>query len=195
MRAADYPYPPDEFDAAAAGGPQGVHRRPRSGWSKTWPFLVVLVVLPALAYAAVTVASGGNPLGRGATPSSSAAAVEPSADPSTPAEPTAGETSAAPVPTAPATDLSRAVEVQNATKTSGLASRVKSVLAAAGFTTITTGNFAGTAPGASVVYYPTAADAGTAAAVAASLKIATVTESATVFPGGVLVVLAADYKP
>ena len=154
----------------------------------------MLVVLPALAYAAVTVASGGNPLGSRATTSASV----PAADPSASTEPTAGETpsaSAEPTPTTPAADLGRAVEVRNATRTSGLASGAKSVLAAAGFTTVTTGNFAGTAPSASVVYYPTPADAGTAAAVAAALKITTVTESATTFPGGVLAVLAADYTP
>lgn len=195
MRAADYPYPPDEFDAAAAGGPNGVHRRPRSSWSRWWPFLAVLVVLPALSYAAVTVASGGNPLRSAATSASSAPAAESTA----PAEPTTGESSsAAETPAAvpaPAKDLSRAVEVQNSTTTSGLAARAKSVLAAAGFTTITTGNFSGTAPGTSVVYYPTAADEATATAVAAALKITTVTESATVFPGGVLAVLAGDYAP
>ncbi len=194
MRAADYPYPPDEFDAAAAGGPQGVHRRPRSTWSRTWPFLVVLIVLPALAYGAVTLASGGNPFTAGVSSSATAPATSPSAS----AEPSPSQTpsaSATPTPTTPPADLGRAVVVQNATQRSGLATGARTVLVAAGFTKVTSGNFPGTAPSASVVYYPAPADAGTAAAVAAALKIATVTESATAAPDGVLAVLAADYQP
>ncbi len=197
MRAADYPYPPDEFDAAAAGGPQGVHRRPRSAWSRAWPFLVVLVVLPALAYAAVTIASGNNPLTAStssSSPSSSASASTPAGE-ETSATPTQTPTETpTPTPTAEV-DLARAVTVQNATNRSGLASGAKDTLEAAGFTDVTSGNFEGTEPAASVVYYPAATDSATAAAVAAALGIAAVEESATTSPDGVLAVLAADYTP
>ncbi|MCL2424431.1 MAG: hypothetical protein FWD11_11180, partial [Micrococcales bacterium] len=49
-----YPYDEDEFDAPVdPDGPHGVHRAPRSFWSKWWPFLAVIVVVPALTFAAV----------------------------------------------------------------------------------------------------------------------------------------------
>ncbi len=195
MRAADYPYPPDEFDAAAAGGPHGVHRKPRSAWSRWWPFLAVLVILPVLSYAAVTVASGGNPLGSGAESSTSAPAAESAAPTDTATTPSPAATETAAETPAAVKDLTRAVEVRNATSTAGLASGAKTVLTSAGFTTVTAGNFSGTAPSASVVFYPSAADQATAAAVAAALKITMVTESATEFPDGILVVLAGDYTP
>ncbi|WP_372595071.1 LytR C-terminal domain-containing protein [Actinotalea sp.] len=198
MRAADYPYPPDEFDAAAAGGPQGVHRRPRSSWSRWWPFLLVLVVVPGLAYGAVTVATGGNPFSSGESSTTSTATTDASSP-----EPTAEETATeepTEEPTAteeplPAADLGAPVDVQNATTTSGLASGAKTLLTDAGFTAVTSGNFAGETPAASVVYYAAAEDAGTAAAVAAALGIGVVEESADAVPDGILVVLAGDYQP
>lgn len=198
MRAADYPYPPDEFDAAAVGGPQGVHRRPRSSWSRWWPFLLVLVVVPVLAYAAVTLASGGNPLSSGddsSTPASTASAPAESAEPEASSSPTASAEPEATEEPLPATDLGRTVDVQNSTSTSGLASSAKAVLDAAGFTDVGSGNYPGAAPAASVVYYSTAEDLGTATAVADALGIAVVEESAAEAADGILVVLAGDYQP
>ncbi|MCR6493415.1 hypothetical protein [Cellulomonas sp. P24] len=51
MSKARYPYPADEFDAVDAhAGPRGVHRRARSVWTRVWPFLLVIVLFPAIAW-------------------------------------------------------------------------------------------------------------------------------------------------
>ena len=79
MSKSDYPYAPDEFDVPAAeGAPVGVYRAPRSGWSKTWPFLLVAVIFAGLAIGGVAAISGGF----GGTPV---------ADPKPPAAPALGE--------------------------------------------------------------------------------------------------------
>lgn len=47
-------YPKDEFDDIPDGGPIGVHRKPVSPWRPVLPFLVVLVVVPLLAWGVAT---------------------------------------------------------------------------------------------------------------------------------------------
>lgn len=206
MRSGSYPYPADEFDAAArAGGPRGVHRAPRSRWSRWGPFVVVLIVFPALAYGAVTYLSDWNGFGSGSSndsaqtggddgsvppsPTPTPGATDGAADPGTPTETTAPD-----APAAPPADLTRAVEVFNATNTSGLARNAGDRLKTAGFTSVDVGDWKKDRPAASVVYYPTAADVTTAQQAAATLGIATVTESADLAPDGIVVVLADDYK-
>ena len=112
MSKASYPYPPDEFDAADDhDGPRGVHRSPRTTWSKLWPFLVVLVVFPALAYGVVTwiansdTGLGGAISGLGATGTSDAStdgATEAATDAATPTDAPTTEAPAAPTTEAPA---------------------------------------------------------------------------------------------
>lgn len=208
MKPGSYPYPPDEFDAAArAGGPRGVHRASRSRWSRWWPFVVVLVVFPALAYAAVTILSdwdglsslGGDDGGTSQEPSADEdSADEPPADGAdtgeTPVEtPTETETTPAPPPP-PALNQARSVDVYNATNRSGLAGNASDRLEAAGFTDVSALNWDGDDPAASTVYYATADDITTAQLVAQTLGIAQVVESATEAPEGIAVVLAADYQ-
>ncbi|MCV2395072.1 LytR C-terminal domain-containing protein [Actinotalea sp. M2MS4P-6] len=215
MRSADYPYPPDEFDAAAnAGGPRGVHRTPRSTWSRWWPWLVALIVFPALAFVAVTLLSGGTLFGFGigasgsessstsATSTATESATESATE--TPTE-TATETpteTATETPTETATetptpepDLARTVRIDNATTTSGLAGGARDVLEADGFTDVSTGNWSGADVGTSAVFYPTAEDVGTAARIAETLGITRVEENADLAGDVVLVVLEADYTP
>ncbi len=205
VRSADYPYPPDEFDAAASsGGPRGVHRTPRSAWSRWWPFLVVVVLFPALAFGTVTWVSNGGGLpwsGAAAGPSTSSAppsgtttGASPSESATSPSE-SATET---PTPTqtpTPEPDLAGAVRVENATKTSGLAGGARDTLQAAGFTDVSIGNWSGPSVGTTVVFYPAAADLGTATKVAELLGIDRVVEDATQADAGVVVVLEADYTP
>lgn len=208
MRSAEYPYPPDEFDAAAgAGGPRGVHRAPRSAWSRWWPFLVALVVVPAIAVGAVFVLSGWGewPWSADASTSSASTPAD-SGDEETPAEsstpdpsasaesPSASDPASSSAPAAQP-DLTRAVLVENATGKSGLASGARDRLKAAGYTSLTTGNWKGATLTASTVYYPTEADAATAAAVAQQLGITTVTLDAAAAGDQVRVVLEADYQP
>lgn len=200
MKAADYPYPQDEFDSAAAsGGPRGVHRKPLSTWRRWTGFIVVLIVFPALAYAAVTFAASwdgfptsGAPTGavNEEDPGDGTGATEPTESTAPTTEQTPTET---PTPEVPAADLTRSVVVENATNTSGLAAGAAGTLEAAGFTSVDTGNWAGDDVAASTVYYPAPADLGTAQAVAAALGIATVQESADVAVDVVRVVLAGDF--
>lgn len=203
MKPGSYPYPPDEFDAAArAGGPRGVHRAPRSRWSRWWPFVVVLVVFPALAYAAVTVLSDWDGLGSLGgdgtatdTPADEAPAdEEPATDETPSATPTETETTTPEPPPPPPLNQARPVDVYNATNRSGLAGNASDRLEAAGFTDVSALNWDGDDPAASIVYYATADDVTTAQTVAQTLGIAQVVESATEAPEGIVVVLATDYQ-
>lgn len=202
MKPGSYPYPPDEFDAAArAGGPRGVHRAPRSRWSRWWPFLVVLVVFPALAYAAVTVLSDWDGLSTGsgddgqqqAAPEETTPASEDTTPEATPEETPEQETTPEPPPPPPL-DTARPVDVYNATSRSGLAGNAAGRLEAAGFTDVSALNWDGTDPAASVVYYGSADDVTTAQTVATTLGIAQVVESAADAPEGIVVVLWTDYQ-
>lgn len=203
MKPGSYPYPPDEFDAAArAGGPRGVHRAPRSRWSRWWPFVVVLIVFPALAYAAVTVLSDWDGLGSlGSDDTASEAPAdetpadeEPATEETPSATPTETETATPEPPPPPPLNQARPVDVYNATNRSGLAGNAADRLEAAGFTDVSALNWDGDDPAASVVYYPTADDITTAQTVAQTLGIAQVVESATEAPEGIVVVLATDYQ-
>jgi hypothetical protein len=198
---ASYPYPPDEFDAADDhDGPRGVHRSPRTTWSKLWPFLVVLVVFPALAYGAVTwiansdTGLGGAISGLGATGTSDAStdgATE--AAPGT-ATPTDTPTTEAPVaPPAAVPDLTTPVAVLNAAKVSGLAATEAKKLEAGGFTNVTAANSTGTGVKTTTVFYATDAQKVTADAVAQLLGITTVTMSPTQAKDGIAVVLTPDF--
>jgi len=187
-----------------------VHRAPRSAWSRWWPFLVALVVVPAVAVGAVLVLSGGIdlPWSKDAASPSASSPADPGdeeespsagetpaastpAESSAPAAPSPSESSQAPAPKA---DLTRAVLVENATGKSGLASGARDRLKAAGYTNLTTGNWKGAALTTSTVYYSKESDAATAAAVAQQLGITTVTLDAAAAGDQVRVVLEADYK-
>ena len=198
MRSGAYPFPADEFDAAArAGGPRGVHRATRTRWSRWWPFLVVLLVFPALAYAGVTWLSdwpglGGNDQSdTGAAPSDQA--TDATGNPTETAAPEATVEPTVEPPPAPPADVARTVLVSNATTTSGLAGNGRDRLETAGFTSVTTDNWDAPDSAASVVYYQLPADITTAQLVASTLGIATVQESAELAPDGIVVVLAGDY--
>jgi cytoskeletal protein RodZ len=195
---ADYPYPPDEFDAPPGpDAPRGVHRAPRSWWSRWWPFLVVLVVVPALAWAAVTWYLRDD----SSTPTSPTTGVEetvPADETATDeaTEPADGQTTAEAPPTteapAPAVNLAAPVAVLNGAKISGLAAREAEKLEAAGFTAVTPDNFTGTSPAASTVFYASADLQPTAQLVGTTLGIATVVESAVDAGAGITVVLRSD---
>jgi hypothetical protein len=160
----------------------------------------VLIVFPALAYGVVTFLSDWDGLGGGGDDT----VAEDTGDDGTDVvddgatdAPTATETPApseTPTPEPPPIDLARPFEVFNATNTSGLARNAADRLGAAGFTTVDVGDWPGDDPAASVVYYGVSTDITTAQQAAATLGIATVTESAELAPAGVVVVLADDYQ-
>ena len=200
MSKAAYQYPPDEFDAPPdPDAPRGVHRAPRSAWSRWWPFLAVIVIVPLVAWGAVTLLAqrGQLPdLPGGLGPSSS---EEPSTPPSdaaggtpTDAGPTSEPPAEATTPAAPTADLSVAVDVLNGAKINGLAKKVADQLTAAGFTAVTAGNTTSTTPAASTVFYGSADQAATAQLVASTIKVDAVVLSPTDAPSGITVVLRSD---
>ena len=193
MSKADYPYADDEFDAPSGPDvPRGVHRAPRSAWSRWWPFLVVILVVPAIAYGLVTFASRDN---SPSTPESSAtskapASSSPSKSPSGDAskEPTASDEPTSDEPTAEVA-LATPVTVFNAAGISGLAAGTVTDLKGAGFTNVTAANFVGTKPDVSTVYYASDDLKPTADLVAETIGIDTVTLSESDADDGVSAVL------
>lgn len=208
MSKADYPYPDDEFDVVPPDGPRGVHRAPRSAWSRWWPFLVVLLVVPVLAYGAVTYLSrtGDLPVvGGGAPPATQEdpAAEDPAAeDPAAeqpaaeePAaegeEPDAAATPSAP-PEAPSPVLSTPVEVLNGARVSGLAGRVADELRAAGFTSVTPDNATSGLPRQSTVYMASEDLRATAELVASTSGVPTIAVDPQRAGTGIVVLLVSD---
>lgn len=192
-------YPEDEFDRTdGLGLPAGVHRTPRSAWSKIAPFLVVVVLCAALAVAAVYVLSRtpGSPLDQSsASPSASAPAEEPAAEDPAAEDPAAEDPAAedpaaedpaaqdpaaedpeadpeTPAePEAPVADTSVAVRVLNATGRSGAAAGAADTLSGAGWSDVSADNYTGDRLNASVVWYQSEELADEAQAVADLLGI------------------------
>ncbi len=198
MSKADYPYPDDEFDAQPdPTAPRGVHRAPRSAWSRWAPFLVVLVVAPLLAYGIVTFATRGGdlPIGGsddGPAPTAAATSTAPATDdgdaPSGDAsEPAPQETTEQPPAAEP--DLATPVTVLNAAGIQGLAATAGQRLTSAGFTAVSPDNFSGTKPATSTVYYASEDERATADLVASTLGLDTVQLDAATAGSGVVVVL------
>lgn len=185
-------YPEDEFDRIdELGLPAGVHRTPRSAWSKIAPFIVVVVLCAALAVAAVYVLSRtpGSPLDQSsASPSATAedpaaedpaaedpAAEDPAAEDPATEDPAAEDPSAEPEvpaePEASPVDTSVAVRVLNATGRGGVAAEAADTLSGAGWTGVSADNYTGDSLNASVVWYQTEDLADEAQAVADLLGI------------------------
>lgn len=197
MSKAAYSYPPDEFDASPGpDAPRGVHRAPRSAWSRWWPFVAVVVIVPLVAWGAVTYLAGRGQLpdipGVASTASSQGAGQTPTDS----AQPSGGATAATPsAPSstpAPPTDLTAPVSVLNGSKINGLAKKVADQLTAAGFAKVTAGNASGATPTASTVFYGNASLKATAELVAKTIKVAAVEQSTTEAPSGITVVLRSD---
>ena len=199
MAQRDYPYADDEFDAPAdPDAPRGVHRAPRSAWSRWWPFLAVLILAPALAFAAVTYLSnsrGGDGASEGPGTQQGPGASTP--DPSATATEGAGEGEGEPSPDdtekeTPQPELGTPVVVLNAAGINGLAARMSEKLQGVGFTSVEAETFTGTRPAESVVYYDREDLKPTAQLVADTLGIGSVEVSEANASGGITVVLTSD---
>lgn len=199
MSKADYPYPDDEFDAPAdPTAPRGVHRAPRSAWSRWWPFLAVLVIAPLLAYGIVTFASRDTSTDPGTSGSTTTSAPTSTATAGTsekpsdePEEPSDEPTEPADEETTPAAevDLTTPVTVYNAAGIQGLAGQGAGELTEAGFSSVVADNFGGTAPATSTVYYATEEQVATAELAASTLGVTTVTLDPAQAGTGIAVVL------
>lgn len=214
MSKSDYPYAPDEFDVPAPEGvPVGVYRAPRSGWSKTWPFLLVAVIFAGVAIGGVTAISGGfgpTPPAEAQAPAEPPAAEEPPAE-ETPAEDVPAEeapveppaTEAPPVTAVPdvaallaAADKGAFVRVLNDDGPEGESRVGKTALDAKGFTNVKFEAYPGDSGVAVNTVWYTADRKETATAVAAVLGIpAEQMSETTVREGDVVVVVKAKLTP
>lgn len=199
MSKAAYSYPPDEFDASPGpDSPRGVHRAPRTAWSRWWPFVAVVVIVPLVAWGAVTYLAGRGQLPDIPGVASTASSQGPDQTPTDSAQPSGSVTAATPPAQSttpappPATDLATSVSVLNGSKINGLAKKVADQLTAAGFTKVTTGNTSAATPTASTVLYGNASLKATAELVAKTIKVAAVEQSSAAAPNGITVVLRSD---
>lgn len=189
----EYEYPADEFDEPNDSVlPAGVHRRPLPAWRNWLPLLLIVVIVPALAWGALAlfkVAGGTNSsvatsiatkmasnkttakakASASATPKSNATVVTTQA-------PTQAPT---PTPTQ-SIDHTVGITVHNGTDTAGLAARAGSTLEGAGFTAVTVspGVYSEETPTDSTVYYASEDKEAVAKAVAKELGISNVELSA-----------------
>lgn len=202
----DYPYPPDEFDQPVGDGQSvGIHRAPRSTWSKVWPFLAVIVAFAVLAWGIVWWFASQSP-DSGTTPSPTV--TQEQTDEATDEteyeateEPTDEETDEATdeeteEPTdEPTVELDRgvAIRVLNATNTSGLAASGVERLTQAGWTAATAANYTGGAIDSTVVWYQSEDYAAEAEQIAADLGV-TQTELVPSLVGPVSVILSGDFS-
>lgn len=191
----EYEYPADEFDEPNDSVlPAGVHRRPLPAWRNWLPLLLIVVIVPALAWGALAlfkVAGGTNSsvatsiatkMASNKTTAKAKATASASAAPKSNA--TVVTTQApAPTPTPTPTqsiDYTVGITVHNGTDTAGLAGRAGSSLEGAGFTSVTVspGVYSQETPTESTVYYASEDREAVAKAVAKELGISNVELSA-----------------
>lgn len=191
----EYEYPADEFDEPNDSVlPAGVHRRPLPAWRNWLPLLLIVVIVPALAWGALAlfkVAGGTNSsvatsiatkMASNKTTAKAKATTSASAE----AKPKATViTTQAPAPTPTPTptqsiDYTVGITVHNGTDTAGLAGRAGSSLEGAGFTSVTVspGVYSQETPTESTVYYASEDREAVAKAVAKELGISNVELSA-----------------
>ncbi len=193
----EYEYPADEFDEPNDSVlPAGVHRRPLPAWRNWLPLLLIVVIVPALAWGALALfkVAGGTSssvatsiatkMASNKTTAKAKATTSASAAPKSNA--TVITTQApAPTPTPTPTptqsiDYTVGITVHNGTNTAGLAGRAGSSLEGAGFTSVTVspGVYSQETPTESTVYYASEDQEAVAKAVAKELGISNVELSA-----------------
>lgn len=187
----EYEYPADEFDEPNDSVlPAGVHRRPLPAWRNWLPLLLIVVIVPALAWGALAlfkVAGGTNSsvatsIATKMAGNKTTAKAKASAS-ATPKSNATVVTTQAPTPTPTPTqsiDHTVGITVHNGTNTAGLAARAGSTLEGAGFTAVTVspGVYSEATPTDSTVYYASEDQEPVAKAVAKELGISNVELSA-----------------
>ena len=220
MRVSNYDYPEDEFDVGEDDGPVpvGVHRAQVPRWRSWVPLLAIIVIVPSLAWGAVTLflngtggsggssgtASSSRPA-QGGQAASTRASGEKSGKASQPADNKSADASAKPSASASASasssgnvDFNTGVTVANGTSTSGLAKGASDKLTNGGFTAVnvTPGIYEGEEPAKSTVYFSSPENRPAAEEVGKKLGISNVVESAeNAQSNPIVVILRDDYKP
>ncbi|MDY6213568.1 MAG: LytR C-terminal domain-containing protein [Schaalia hyovaginalis] len=193
-------YPRDEFDIAGEDMPVGMHRPQASRWKNVWPFLVILVIVPLLAWGASTLLMNRQsgtvvstpqsvPASRSAQSAQSAQSASSGQSEARVPEETQSSKPTAPEKTEPLIDYNVKISVLNGTGTQGLAAEKVSELAAAGFPGATAANADGWVTQASTVYYEDPALEASAQAIGEALGIANVQVTTGIGDPDVVVIL------
>lgn len=194
-------YPEDEFDVAGRDrGPEGVHREPPSLWRALAPFLAVIVVVPLLAWGAVSLLSGGDGQEPQAdpTPVTTVAPTDAPTEGGTTGEPTGEPTASEEATSEPGPDadvvLTTSVSVLNGAGVSGLAGDVATVLQEAGFTSVGAADYTAGSPDVTTLYYRNAELAPTAQAIGELAGIDNLVEAPSATQNvEIAIVLRGDY--
>ena len=208
MGVSNYDYPEDEFDVGDDDGPVpvGVHRAQVPRWRSWVPLLAIIVIVPALAWGAVTLflnGSGGS--GSSDAVSSSQPAQGGQAGGNKNADSKGdkgGAASAKPSASASASgnvDFTTRVTVSNGTNTEGLAKGASEKLTNGGFTAVEVipGIYEGEEPAKSTIYFSTPEARSAAEEIGKRLGVSNVTEGTEENTQGapIAVILRDDYKP
>ena len=208
MGVSNYDYPEDEFDVGDDDGPVpvGVHRAQVPRWRSWVPLLAIIVIVPALAWGAVTLflngsggsgssdavsssqpAQGGQAGGNKNADSANNKAGAASAKPSASASPSGN------------VDFTTRVTVANGTNTDGLAKGASEKLTNGGFTAVEVipGIYENAEPAKSTVYFSSPEARTAAQEIGKRLGISNVVEGTAenTQDAPIAVILRDDYKP
>ena len=212
MSVSNYDYPEDEFDVGDDDGPVpvGVHRAQVPRWRSWVPLLAIIIIVPALAWGAVTLFlnGAGGSSSSGATTSSQPAQsgqaggnknADNKADN---ADNKGGAASAKPSASASPSgnvDFTTRVTVANGTNTDGLAKGASEKLTNGGFTAVEVipGIYENAEPAKSTVYFSSPEARTAAEEIGKRLGISNVVEGTADNTQGapIAVILRDDYKP
>ena len=212
MGVSNYDYPEDEFDVGDDDGPVpvGVHRAQVPRWRSWVPLLAIIVIVPALAWGAVTLflnGSGGSGSSDAVSSSQPAqggqAGGNKNADKNADsADNKAGAATAKPSASASASgnvDFTTRVTVSNGTNTEGLAKGASEKLTNGGFTAVEVipGIYEGEEPTKSTIYFSTPEARSAAEEIGKRLGVSNVVEGTEENTQGapIAVILRDDYKP
>ena len=167
--------------------PVGMHRPKPSTWKNVWPFLAILVIVPALGWAAATALSRQQDttvkVTPGPTASSSAAAPSAAQSGTTPSpSPSSSAVSSQP-------DHGAVIQVLNGTETQGYAAAQAGILNQAGYAGTSAANADGWATQTSAVFYEDPSMEATARDIASKLGISAVRQQSGLGDPDVVVVL------
>ena len=163
--------------------PVGMHRPKPSKWKNVWPFLAILVIVPALGWAAATALSRQQTTTVNPTPAPITAAPAQSGTEATPSpSPSSSAASSAP-------DHGAVIQVLNGTGTQGYAGQQATILNQAGYAGTSAANADGWATQTSTVYYEDPSMEGTAKDIASKLGIDNVRQESGLGNPDIVVVL------
>ena len=211
MSVSNYDYPEDEFDVGDDDGPVpvGVHRAQVPRWRSWVPLLAIIVIVPALAWGAVTLflnGSGGSGSSDAVSSSQPAqggqAGGNKNAGGADNADNKAGAASAKPSASASPSgnvDFTTRVTVANGTNTDGLAKGASEKLTNGGFTAVEVipGIYENAEPAKSTVYFSSPEARTAAQEIGKRLGISNVVEGTAenTQDAPIAVILRDDYKP